>query len=325
VVYVALFRTIAHHIRHIVPQMRLKLDLAAITTFCRAIEAGNLTAAAKLMHITKSVASRRIQTLEEELGVRLLARTTRGVSPTDEGSLFYERAQKILDDLDDAQQSVKHASGNLVGTIRMTAPRSFADLHLHAAITAFMQEQPALTLELNLTDERVDIVGGGYDLALRIASQLNDSALIARKIAPIGNYVVASPNYLETHGTPTRPEDLKDHKCLFYANMSANQQWRFSDGKQEKAVRVTGPLSSNSGILQLEAAVKGLGIATLPNFFIHDALKDGRLVTILEDYPRAESWLYALYPEKRYLPLKVSALIDFLNVWFADKERRKYL
>ena len=301
------------------------MDLAAITTFCRTIEAGNLTAAAKLMHITKSVASRRIQTLEEELGVRLLARTTRGVSPTDEGSLFYERAQKILDDLDDAQQSVKHASGNLVGTIRMTAPRSFADLHLHSAITAFMQEHPALKLELNLTDERVDIVGGGYDLALRIASKLDDSALIAKKIAPISNHIVASPNYIETHGTPKKPEDLKDHKCVFYANISANQQWRFSDGKKEKAIRVTGPLSSNSGVLQLEAVIKGLGIATLPNFFIHDALEDGRLVTILREYPRPESSLYALYPEKRYLPLKVSALIDFLNVWFADKERRKYL
>ena len=298
------------------------MDLTAITTFCRAIEAGNLTAAAKLMHITKSVASRRIQSLEEGLDVRLLARTTRGVTPTDEGALFYERAQKILDDLDDARQSVKQASGNIVGTLRITAPRSFADLQLHKAITAFMHAQPALTLELNLTDERVDIVGGGYDLALRIASKLDDSALIAKKIAPITSHIVASPGYLSERGTPLTPDDLSDHQCLFYSNVSANQQWRFVDGNKEKSVRVSGPLMSNSGTFQVAAAIDGLGIATLPNFFVHDALADGRLVPILTDHKRPESWLYALYPEKRYLPLKVSALIDFLSDWFADPDRR---
>ncbi|UTW55546.1 LysR family transcriptional regulator [Kordiimonas sp. SCSIO 12610] len=301
------------------------MDLNAIKTFCRTIEAGNMTAAAKALHITKSVASRRLQALEEDLGVRLLQRATRGVSPTDEGALFYERCQRILDDLDDAQQAVKHASDNLVGHIRVTAPRSFADLHLRKAFIAFMKLHPAVTLELNLTDERVDIVSGGYDLGFRITSNLDDSALIAKKVAPMRFHTVASPDYLKEYGTPQTPDDLRHHKCLFYANVSANQQWRFLDGSQMKSVRVTGPMMSNSGTLQLEAAINGLGVATLPHFFLHDALEDGQLVTILDDYIKNESALYALYPEKRHLPLKVRTLIDFITSWFTQPQHQKCL
>lgn len=300
------------------------MDLNAIKTFCRAVEAGNMTAAAKALHITKSVASRRLQALEEDLGVRLLQRTTRGVSPTDEGALFYERCQRILDDLDDAQQAVKHASDNLIGHLRITAPRSFTDLLLHKAITAFMQQYPAVTIELNLTDERVDIINGGYDLGFRIASSLNDSALIAKKIAPMQFHTVASPDYLQKHGTPHIPDDLKTHNCLFYTNVSANQQWRFIENGKSKSVRVNGPLLSNSGTLQLQAAISGLGIATLPHFFVHDALKQKQLITILDDYTPPTNTLYALYPEKRHLPLKVRTLIEFVTNWFQQEEHQQY-
>ena len=296
------------------------MDLSAIRTFCRAVEEGNLTAAAKALHITKSVASRRIQTLEDDLGVRLLARTTRGVSPTDEGALFYERGQRILDDIEDAAQAVKCTADHLVGSLRLTAPRSFADLHLGAPLMAFMQRHPGLRFEMNLTDERVDIIGGGYDLGLRIARDLDDTSLIARRLAELRTTVVASPAYLEAHGTPKVPQDLKNHRCVFYSNIEAAKQWRFGTGSDTEAVRVQGQLTCNSGMMQLEAAVHGIAVVSLPMFFLREALTTGQVVKILEDHPMQPSSLYALYPEKRLLPLKVRMLIDFLADWFAKPE-----
>lgn len=294
------------------------MDLAAIRTFCRAVEAGNLTAAAKALHITKSVASRRIQSLEDDLGVKLLSRTTKGVNPTDEGALFYERGQRILDDVEDAAQAVKRTSENLVGTLRLTAPRSFADLRLGEPFMKFMAAHPGLKMEMRLTDERVDIIGGGYDLGLRIAPELDDTSLIARKITKINHNVVASPAYLKKFGTPKKPADLKKHNCVFYSNVEAAKQWRFGKGKDIQAVRVNGQLTCNSGIVQLAAAEAGIAIATLPDFFLDDALKSGRVVKLFPDLPRPKSNLYALYPEKRLLPLKVRMLIDFLADWFKD-------
>ncbi|WP_417449189.1 LysR substrate-binding domain-containing protein [Kordiimonas sp.] len=294
------------------------MDLQAIRTFCRAVETGNLTAAAKALHVTKSVASRRIQSLEDDLGVRLLARTTKGVSPTDEGALFYERGQRILDDLEDAAQAVKCTEGNLVGNLRITAPRSFADLFLGPPLMDFMKRHPDLKFEMNLTDERVDIIGGGYDLGLRIARELDDTSLIARKLGTMRGHVVASPDYLEKYGTPEKPEDLRDHYCVFYSNVEAAKQWRFGSGPETESVRVKGRLTCNSGQMQHEAALAGLAVSSLPRFFVHTSLESGALVSILEDYPQPPTALYALYPEKRLLPLKVRALIDHLADWFAE-------
>ncbi len=299
------------------------MDLVGMRTFCRTVEEGNLTAAAKALHITKSVASRRIQTLEDDLGVRLLARTTRGVTPTDAGTQFYERALAILSDVEDAKQSVKSASDNLVGHLRITAPRSFSDIDLHEPLTAFMHENPGLTFELHLSDERVDVIGGGYDLALRVAQGLNDTSLIAKKLASIRPLVVASPGYLSEHGTPQKPDDLKDHNCVFYANVTAAEQWRFNGPEGAKAVRVGGTVTTNSGVMQLAIARAGLAIAALPEFFLRDALQNGDVVTILDEWDRPESGLYALYPERRLLPTKVRALIDFLANWFATANAGK--
>jgi len=296
------------------------MDLQAIKTFCRAVEAGNLTAAARGLHITKSVASRRIQALEEEVGARLLARNTKGVTPTDAGTAFYERVLRILDELEDARQSVKCADENLVGTLRFTAPRSFTDRRLAHPITEFMKLNPDLAMDMNLTDERVDIIGGGYDLGLRISRGLDDTSLIARKITTIHSHMVASPAYLAEHGTPKVPEDLKDHRCILYSNLAVGNQWRFIENGEHRTVRVGGMLSTNSGEMQLEAARQGIGIAAIPRFYLHEAMTGGDVVPILEDYCPANSHLYALYPEKRLLPLKVRAFIDHLAAWFDNPD-----
>lgn len=294
------------------------MDLPAIETFCRAVETGNLTAAAKALNITKSVASRRIQALEADLGVRLLARTTRGVTPTDEGARFFERCQRVLEDLEDAAQSARGTGDNLMGRLRVTAPRAFTDERLKEAFLDFATQHPDLMLELNLTDERMDIAGSGYDVGLRIAGELAEASLIARKITPIQFATVASPNYLMKYGTPVVPHDLTKHKALFYSNTAANKQWRYDVAGVETSVRVTGQIITNSGLVQAEAAVSGLGIAKLPRFFVGEALADGRLVEILKDSITTPSYLYALYPERRLLPQKVRVFIDFLIDWFKD-------
>ncbi len=296
------------------------MDLNAIRTFCRTVEAGNLTAAARLLHITKSVASRRIQTLEDDLGVKLLNRSTRGVAPTDVGIAFYERALAILADLEEAEQSVKCAGGRLVGQLRFTAPRSFTDLHLAKPISIFLQQHPDLRCEMNLTDERVDIIGGGYDLGLRIVPNLKDSSLIARKLVPMRNHVAASPAYLAEHGVPQTPDDLKGHTALLYSNLATNTQWwLLKDGKPHVA-RVQGRMVSNSGTMQLVAAKEGLGLVMMPRFYLHDALEKGELVEVLKEWSVPQTFLYALYPDRRLLPLKVRVFIDFLADWFAKEE-----
>jgi len=301
------------------------MDLVNIRTFCRTVEEGNLTAAAKALHITKSVASRRIQALEDNLDVRLLNRTTRGVNPTDAGALFYERGLKILSDVDDARQSVKSVSDNLMGQLRITAPRSFSDLNLQNPLMAFAALHPDLSLDLHLSDQRVDVIGGGYDLALRIAPGLSDTSLIAKKLATINGLIVASPAYLKAHGTPQSPEELKNHNCVFYANVTASEQWRFAGPSGLKAVRVKGSITTNSGVMQLAAAKSGVAIASLPLFFLREALENGDVVPILENWQKPESFLYALYPERRLLPVKVRALLDFLGDWYADVAQQNML
>ena len=301
------------------------IDLVNIRTFCRTVEEGNLTAAAKALHITKSVASRRIQALEDSLDVRLLTRTTRGVNPTDAGTLFYERGLKILADVDDARQLVKSGNDNLVGQLRVTAPRSFSDLNLQEPLMAFAGLHPKLSFNLHLSDQRIDVIGGGYDLALRIAPALDDTSLIAKKLAAIHALVVASPAYLKANGIPQTPDDLKNHNCIFYANIAASEQWRFIGADGNNAVRVNGSLTTNSGVMQLAAAKAGLAIASLPKFFLHEALKNGDVVPILEDWQRPESFLYGLYPERRLLPVKVRVLLDFIANWYAQPSNQAYL
>lgn len=304
-----------------ISSMSEPMDLLFIQTFCRTVETGNLTAAAKAMHITKSVASRRIRLLEEGLGVKLLSRSTRGVMTTDAGARFYERCLSILSEIEDIKQSVKSESDELVGHLRITAPRSFADSDLEEPFMEFMKRHPALEVEMHLSDERVDVISGGYDVALRITNNLSDTSLIARKLADLRAHVVASPSYLKAHGTPVSPADLANHQCVFYANIAANEQWQFMGPHGVKSIRVGGRITTNSGTMQLAAAKKGLAIATLPRFFLRDALATGSVVPILEDWERPQTHLYALYPERRLLPVKVRLFIDFLSEWFADPEK----
>jgi DNA-binding transcriptional LysR family regulator len=250
------------------------------------------------------------------LGARLLTRTARGASPTGVGQAYYERAAAILADLEAADEVVAEAVTQVAGPIRLTAPLSFGITHLAPALTEFAALHPGVELDVELEDRNVDLVGGGYDLAVRIG-RLADSSLIARKIAPVRKHVLASPAWLAAHGRPERPADLSGAEVLLYGN----EQWRFDVNGRWENIRVRPRLRTNNGDLLLAAARAGLGPAILPSFIAAPAIGDGSLEPILMDFALEEGALHAVMPPGRAVTARVRALVDFLAVRFGPEPR----
>ena len=282
-------------------------DLLDVLAFVRVVETGSFARAAERMAVSKPAISRRVARLEEQLGARLLTRTARGAQPTGVGQAYYERASAILADLEAAQEVVAEAVTQVAGPIRLTAPLSFAISHLAPALADFAKAHPKIELDVELEDKTVDLAAGGYDLAVRIG-RLADSALIARRIAPIRKGVVASQAYLDARGRPEKPADLAGHDVLLYAY----EQWRFRVGERWETVRVTPVMRSNNGDMLLAAAEAGLGICMLPSFIAAPAIEAGRVEVILRDFAVEEGALHAVMPPGRAVTARVRALVDFL-------------
>ncbi|MFP4639895.1 MAG: LysR family transcriptional regulator, partial [Guyparkeria sp.] len=291
----------------------------ALATFTCVADTGTISAAAERLGIAKSAVSRRLRELENHLGVELVHRTTRHLALTPSGEAFYHRAARLLADLDEAEEAVTREHGELSGVLRIAAPLSFGLMHLQPAITAFMNAHPGVSFDLDLDDHEVDLVADGYDLGIRLAS-LPDSTLIARKLAPIRNIAVASPDYLARHGTPRHPADLADHDCLIYSNVPETRVWGYTDAQGRwQPVQGRRRLRVNNGDFLREAAIRGAGIVIEPTFLLHRAVTDGRLVPILTDVPWPEIGAYAVYPQTRHLSARVRAFIDFLVQRFAGE------
>jgi DNA-binding transcriptional LysR family regulator len=304
-------------------------DLLDVLAFVRVVETGSFARAAERMGLSKPVLSRRVARLEERLGARLLTRTARGAQPTQVGQAYYERAAAILADLEAAQEVVAEAVTQVAGPIRLSAPLSFGTAHLAPALAEFAGLHPAVELDIELEDRNVDLVGGGYDLAVRIG-RLADSALVARRIAPVRKHAIASPAYLEAHRRPERPADLAGHQALVYGN----EQWRFRVGARWEMVRVRPRLRTNNGEMLLAAAQAGLGICLLPRFIAAPAIGDGSVEVILPDFPLEEGALHAVMPPGRAVTARVRALVDFLvgrfgpepawdPCWLAQEDARR--
>lgn len=287
-------------------------------TFVRIVESGSLSAAAERLAIAKSAVSRRLADLEERLGVQLLNRTTRRLNLTDIGRQYFQRCQRILVDLDEAEQAVSREHASLCGVIHLAAPLSFGVQHLAPALDAFLLEHPELSLDLDLNDRTVNVMEERVDLAIRI-DRLADSSLVARRLAPVKLVTCASPAYLERHGEPGHPEQLSAHAGLSYSNIPEGQLWQFThrDGRPI-TVRVPYRMRANNGDVLLRAAIDGLGILSSPTFICHEAIARGQLKPILGDYALREESVYAIYPAQRHLPRRVRALIDFLVQRFGD-------
>ena len=290
-------------------------DLEALVAV---VEAGTFNAAGERLGVAKSVISRRISQLESRLGSRLLHRTTRRLTLTDAGRNFYHRALQILAELDEAEQSVAAETAELRGAIKLAAPLTFGLKHLSGAITDFLDKHPAIELNLDLNDRNINLVEEGFDLAVRIG-ELQDSTLVARRLGISRAVTCASRAYLDRHGEPAHPDELRRHIGLQYSNIGYRQQWRFEtpEGKTvfaQPQIR----LRANNGEALACAAVAGLGITTGPTFILGSYLREDSLVGILNDYRRPAVGIYALYPPGRMLPRRIQVFSDFLAGRFGD-------
>jgi DNA-binding transcriptional LysR family regulator len=276
------------------------------------VEAGSISAAADRLNLAKSAVSRRLAELEARLGVSLFHRTTRRLNLTDSGRDYYARCVAILADVEEAESALSQAHCALKGTLRIALPLAFGLLHLAPLIQTFMTEHPEVIFDLDFNDRQIDLMQEGFDLAVRIAT-LEDSTLIARRLAPIRHVVCASPDYLTRRGTPRTASDLARHVCLAYSNVRDPGLWRYRRPNGEPAqVRVPLRLAASSGEFLLRAAIAGEGVVLLPTFYVHEALRTGQLLPVLADHVWPELSAYAVYPPTRHLPRRARAFIDFL-------------
>lgn len=293
-------------------------ELDDVVAFIRVAEAGSFARAADRLGIAKSIVSRRVARLEAGLGARLLTRTAKGAQPTEVGKTYYARAAGALAELNAAQEVVAQAMSEIAGPIRISAPVSFGVQHLGPALVDFARQYPRVELDVSYDDRMVDLVGRGFDLGIRIGN-LPDSALVARRLAPIRRVLVASPTYLAEHGPLARPGDIANRGVLLYANSGVGESWRFRvDGRWEH-VRVSGRLRADNGELLCQAACAGLGLALLPTFIAASAIGAGQLEILLPNFPPEEVGLHAMMPPGRSVTARVRALVDALTLRFGPE------
>ena len=285
--------------------------LNAISVFCKVIETQSFTQAANQQNISVAMASKLVSQLEEHLKTRLLQRTTRKIVPTEAGMLYYQRCQAILLDLSEADSSISNMATSLQGNLLISVPRDFGLLYISPNLPKFIELHPNLHVEIEFEDKRVDLVAEGYDLALRIG-YMQDSSLVARKISSSPMHFVASPSYLEARGIPLTPDDLEYHQGLLYKSSLNQVHWQSTKANQIQRYKIQSKVVSNNGMALLEMTKAGLGISNSPNFFVKDALASGELVEILSEYKQKPLDIYVVYPNRRHLPAKVRAFIEFL-------------
>jgi len=286
-----------------------------MAAFVEVVEGHSFSAAARGLGLTRSAVSRQIAGLEDRLGARLLNRTTRRLSLTEAGAVYYEHCARILADAAAAERAVADLDEAPRGLLRINAPMSFGQNHLGPAVAEFLAAHSALKVELILDDRVVDLVGEGYDVAVRIA-ELPPSTLIARRLAVNRRVLCAAPAYLARAGRPERPEDLTRHACLGYTYLATGNDWRFRGPDGPVGVRIDGAISANNGDVLRQMGLAGLGILLAPTFIVGDDLRRGGLVKLLEDWVDADTGIYAVYPHSRHVSPKVRAFVDFLAARF---------
>lgn len=291
------------------------MNIEHLKLFIRLSATHNISQAGQELGLSPAVASAHISKLEEGLGVRLVHRTTRKVSLTEEGKDFLPHAEEVLASVEAARAAVGAGKGLPSGTLRVSASASFGRMHLVPALQGFLASYPDLNVDLRLSDSIIDMVEGGFDIAVRIA-ELKDSSLIARKLAPDDRILCASPAYLAQHGRPESPNDLNDHSCLTLMGLD---QWTFATSEGERTVKAKGSLRTDNGEAMRDASVAGLGISIGSKWSVYQHLQRGELVQVLEDYPLvSDTAIWAVYPSSRLLAPKVRVFIDYFAECFRE-------
>jgi DNA-binding transcriptional LysR family regulator len=287
-------------------------DFEAMAIFAKVVELRSFAAAAQDLMLSKATVSKAVGRLEERLGTRLFNRTSRRLALTDAGQRLSERAARLLADGEEAETDALAQSVVPRGLVRFAVPMTFGVKRIAPLLPAFLEQYPEVSIDLHLSDATVDLVGEGFDLALRIA-RLPDSSLIARRLCGMPRYTVAAPSYLKRRGRPTHPMHLAEHRCFGYAYLSNPGLWTYTNAAGEQAsVRPGGPLRVNNGEAVLPAVIAGLGIADLPDFIIGDAIASGAVEVILQGWKQPEGAVHLVTPPGGPRPARIEVLSEFL-------------
>ena len=285
--------------------------VAGMRVFSAVVEAGSFAGAADKLDLSRGMATRYVAQLEAHLGVRLLNRTTRKLSLTDEGAVFYERCKALLADMDEAEAEITSRSGQATGQLKVNVPVTFGVLHLAPLWAEFLGRHPQVTLDVTLSDRVVDLVEEGYDLAIRIAT-LPSSTLVSRRLATTRMVLCASPGYLRERGTPANPSDLAQHSVIAYSYWSTGDEWHFEGPKGHVTVATRPCMHTNSGDTCRAMALADQGVILQPTFIVGEDLASGALVELMPQFRSLELGIYVVYPTRKHVSLKVRALIEFL-------------
>ncbi len=282
-------------------------DWQGITEFVAVAETENFTAAAQQLNISTAQVSRQVSALEKRLSTKLFYRTTRKVSITEAGSIYYQHCRQLLDGLEEAERALTQLQGTPKGKVRITAPTTFGESRIAPIINDFARLYPELSIECLFTNQKIDLVDSGFDLAIRLG-KLDDSSMMAKRLASRKLYVCASPEYLANNGEPHVLAELDQHNCL----QGTLQYWRFQENNLERNIKIRGKLSCNSGLALLDAALKGLGIVQLPDYYVQPHIESLALIPLLQKHQPIDEGIWALYPHNRYVSPKVRMLIDYI-------------
>lgn len=295
-------------------------DFEALAIFAKVVELRSFAAAASELVLSKATVSKAVSRLEERLGARLFNRTSRRLALTDAGQRLATRAARLLADGEEAENEALAQSTAPRGLVRLAVPMTFGVKKVAPLLPEFLAQYPDVSIDLHLSDATVDLIGEGFDAALRIA-RLPDSSLIARRLCAMPRHTVAAPSYLKRHGRPTHPMHLAQHKCFGYAYLSTNI-WHFTNAAGEQAsVRPAGPLRANNGEAVMPALIAGLGIADLPDFIVGEAIASGEVEVILKGWRQPEGAVHLVTPPGGPRPARVEVLADFLVRHFSQKRR----
>ncbi|WP_330960294.1 LysR family transcriptional regulator [Photobacterium sp. 53610] len=278
-----------------------------VSEFVAVAESSSFTLAAQKLSTSVAQVSRRVSALEERLAVKLLNRTTRKVTLTEAGMLYFQQCKHLVEGLEQAELTVTQMQTTPKGLVRVTAPVTYGEMHLAPLINQFLEQYPQVDVELMLTNQKLDLLESGVDLAIRLG-RLEDSSLIARRLSTRQSYVCASPAYLKRYGEPHTLSELSKHQCL----VGTIDVWRFKDNHQSKSMRISGRLRCNSGFALRDAARRGLGLVQLPDYYIQQDLESGELIEVLPQYRDDIEGIWALFPSSVRLSPKVRLLVEFL-------------
>lgn len=292
--------------------------IGEIAAFVAVVNAGSFTNAAKATGLTRSAVGKSVVRLEQRLGVRLLNRSTRRLGLTDEGQAMFERCRQILEDLEEVDEMMARRRLTPSGTLKLTAPLSFGQRHILPVLDAFLSSWPELQANISFTDRYVDVIEEGFDIAVRIGEPAADSRLLTRTVAWQHMVTCAAPDYLARRGTPLHPDQLPEHETIFFMNAERRRAWRFAGPDGSFIVEGPGRINIDSSEAMRASAIAGFGLVQLPRYMLDDAVREGKLVRVLDAYTVAPEPIRVVYPSKRQLSPRIRAFIDFLVERLSD-------